>query len=297
MEITTAKEQTLTAAKSTQKESYLMVSPAEIIADEIINPRFDYGDIVELMNSITENGIKNPLKGYMRDGKVVLKDGHRRMRAIKMALENNIKIDSVPVILEQQKMNDEERTLEFIIYNDGKPLTMLEQSEVIKRLLNFGWKVTDIVKKTGKARGYIENLILLTKASMKVQEYLKQEKVSAHAVIQIMQATKADAEQTDKEVEAAIKKAKESGKEKATPKHVETQQVRSQSFGKFYKWAEEIADTLSGKKEVYKDRQEVLDKLMITFENGQTPKQVVETYFMDKNKLTSKANKAKTVKG
>ena len=57
----------------------------------------------------------------------------------------------------------------------------LEQAEVIKRLLNFGWKVTEVVKKTGRATGYIENLILLSK-------------ISAHAVIQIMQAVKGDAD-------------------------------------------------------------------------------------------------------
>ncbi len=273
-----------TATTTVLKDNYIMVSPTLIVADENVNPRFEYGDIEELMNSILENGIRNPLKGYKVGDKIVLKDGHRRMRAVNLAIEKGNTIERVPVILELGALNDEERTLEFLIYNDGKPLTMLEQSEVIKRLLNFGWKVTDVVKKTGKARGYIENLISLTKTSMKVQNFIKESKISAHAVIQIMQAVKGDIDKTNTEVETAIKKANDSGKDKATPKHVETKQVKNQSYGKFYKWTNDIADYLSIRKDVIEDRDHVLGKLMISFENGQSATQLAESFFIDKTK-------------
>ncbi|MBA3680492.1 MAG: ParB N-terminal domain-containing protein [Bacteroidetes bacterium] len=295
---TTVKKVIKPAATAFQTGNYSLVPPKEIIVDEKKNPREDYGNVEELMLSIVENGIRNPLKGYLKEGKVILREGFRRMRAVKLALEQGKLIERVPMILEDRPMSEEERTLEFLINNDGKPFTMLEQSEVIKRLLNFEWKAIDIVKKTGKARGYIENLILLTRVPMKVQNYIKDGKISAHAVIQIMQAVKGDAEVAGKEIEAAIQTAKESGKEKATPKHIATKQVKSQSFGKFYKWTEEIADLLAGKKETIQSRQEVLDKLLISFENGQSPKQVAETYFTDKSKILAKpaAPKAAPVK-
>jgi ParB/RepB/Spo0J family partition protein len=270
-----------------QKETYLMVPPDAIVADENKNPRLEYGDIEELMISIVENGIRNPLKGYEKEGKIYLKDGHRRMRAVRLAIEQGKMIEKIPVIIEQRPLNDEERTLEYIIYNDGKPLTMLEQAEVIRRLLNFGWKVTDVVKRTGRARGYIENLILLTQSSMKVQHFIKDGRISAHAVIQIMQAVKGDADSATTEVEAAIKKAADSGKEKATPKHVTTEKVKSQSYGKFYRWAEEIADSLAGKKDIHSQREEVLSNLLVYFENGQTPAQVAERYFINKNQAAA----------
>jgi ParB/RepB/Spo0J family partition protein len=272
-----------------QKDAYMMVEPKLIIADETKNPRTDYGDIEELMNSILENGIRNPLKGYQKHGKITLKDGHRRMRAVKLALARGKKTEKVPVILEQRPMNEEERTLEYIIFNDGKPLTMLEQSEVINRLLNFGWKTADVVKKTGKVRGYIENLILLTRVPMKVTHAIREGKISAHAVIQIMQAVKGDAAKAALEIEVAMKNATQAGKEKATPKHVGTQKVKKQSFGKFYKWVEEIADELAGRKDILRAREEVLSKLMVCFENGQSAKQVL-TYFLDP------AKKAETIK-
>ncbi len=273
-----------TATTAFQTGNYSLVPPSQIIVDEKKNPREDYGNVEELMLSIVENGIRNPLKGYLKDGKVMLREGFRRMRAVKLALSKGHKIERVPVIIEDRPMSEEERTLEFLINNDGKPFTMLEQSEVIRRLLNFEWKVTDIVKKTGKARGYIENLILLAKAPVKVQNFIKDGKISAHAVIQIMQAVKGDPEKAVKEIENAIQAAKESGKAKATPKHVGTKKVKSQSFGKFYKWAEEIADIIAGRKDVFKQREEVLDKMLIAFENGQHAKQFAESYFVDKSK-------------
>jgi ParB/RepB/Spo0J family partition protein len=289
METKTKKMDSKPLAVNFQKEAYLMVPPNIIVADEKRNPRLDYGDIEELMLSIIENGIRNPLKGYEKDGKIILKDGHRRMRAVNLALEKGKKIEKVPVILEQRPLNEEERTLEYIIYNDGKPLTMLEQAEVIDRLLKFGWKVTDVVRKTGRARGYIENLILLTRTTMKVRHYIKDGKISAHAVIQIMQAVKGDAEKAAKDIEEAIKTAGDAGKGKATPKHVKTKKVKSQSFGKFYKWIEEIVDTVAGRSDAFKEKEKVISDMLVYFENGQSATQVAERYFIDKTK-TKKAD-------
>lgn len=295
MATTTTKPESKKAQPELEKKNYVMVPVNLIVIDEKLNPREDYGNIEELMASIAENGLRNAVKGFQKDGKIFLREGFRRMRAVKLAIEKGFQIDRVPMLLEERAMTEEERTLEFLINNDGKPFTMLEQSEVIRRLLNFGWKVTDIVKKTGKARGYIENLIHLTKVPLKVHNFIKEDKISAHAVIQIIAASKGNAEKVVQDVEAAMQNAKEAGKEKATPKHVENKLVKGQSNGKFYKWAEEIADLIAGKKETIQARQEVLDKLMICFENGQSAKQMAETYFTDKSKVPAKtAAAAKT---
>ena len=294
MASTATKTESKKAQPELEKKNYVMVPVNLIVIDEKLNPREDYGNIDELMASIAENGIRNAVKGFQKDGKIYLREGFRRMRAVKLAIEKGFQIDRVPILLEERAMTEEERTLEFLINNDGKPFTMLEQSEVIRRLLNFGWKVTDIVKKTGKARGYIENLIHLTKVPLKVHNFIKEDKISAHAVIQIIAASKGNAEKVVQDVEAAMHNAKQAGKEKATPKHVENKQVKGQSYGKFYKWAEEIADLIAGKKETYQQKQEVLDKLMISFENGQSAKQMTETYFTDKSKVPAKPAASKT---
>jgi len=285
---TTSKTAEGKALATVQQKNYVMMAPSALIVDETKNIREDYGNIEELMNSIVQNGVRNPVKAYTdKEGKIYLREGFRRMRAVNLALKAGKKIERIPVILDERKMSEEERTLEFLINNDGKPFTMLEQSEVIKQLLNFGLKVTEVVSRTGKARGYIENLILLANAPAKIREYIKSGKISAHAVIQIMQAIKGDEAKLIEEVEAAIKAAKEAGKEKATPKHVKNQKVKGQSHGKFYKFAEEILNLIAGRKDSRKHNEEVLSYVMVAYENGQRAKDVAERYFIDKSKSTT----------
>lgn len=244
-----------------------MIAPSALIIDEKKNIREDYGNIEELMNSIVQNGVRNPVKAFTdKDGKIHLREGFRRMRAVNLASKAGKKIERVPVILDERKMSEEERTLEFLINNDGKPFTMLEQSEVIKQLLNFGLKITEVVSRTGKARGYIENLILLANAPTKIRDYIKSGKISAHAVIQIMQALKGDESKLLEEVETAMKAAKESGKEKATPKHVKNKKVKGASHGKFYKFAEEILNLVSGQRNTHKQREDILSHVMVAYE-------------------------------
>lgn len=281
---TTSKTNEGKALATVQQKNYVMMAPSALIVDETKNIREDYGNIEELMNSIVQNGVRNPVKAYTdKDGKIYLREGFRRMRAVSLALKAGKKIERIPVILDERKMSEEERTLEFLINNDGKPFTMLEQSEVIKQLLNFGLKVTEVVSRTGKARGYIENLMLLANAPAKIREYIKSGKISAHAVIGIMQAIKGDEAKLLSEVEAAIKAAQEAGKSKATPKHVKTDKVQKQSFGKFYKYCLEIADALAGRKDLITNREEVLTKLLVAFENGQSAKQMTN-WFLDPSK-------------
>ena len=285
------------ALATVQQKNYVMMAPSALIVDEKKNIREDYGNIEELMNSIVQNGVRNPVKAFTdKDGKIYLREGFRRMRAVSLALKAGKKIERIPVILDERKMSEEERTLEFLINNDGKPFTMLEQSEVIKQLLNFGLKVTEVVSRTGKARGYIENLILLANAPAKIREYIKSGRISAHAVIQIMQALKGDEAKLLEEVEAAIKVAKEAGKEKATPKHVKNQKVKGASHGKFYKFVEEILNIIAGQKATYKDKEDVISSVMVAYENGQPAKDVAKRYFTDKSKITPEPSKTENTK-
>jgi ParB/RepB/Spo0J family partition protein len=295
--VTTKNKQQMTATKTestpvkeTAAKDRFVLLPPSVLVPNPENPRIVYAEIEELMNSILENGLLDPLTGYYKGDKVILKDGHRRMKAIQLAFEKGHKIERVPVIIVSPPSKEQE-TLDYIIHNDGKPLTMLEQSVVIGRLLNFGWKPADIAKKTGKAPGYIANLIMLTKAPMKVINHIKDDKISAHAVVQIMAASKGDAELVVKEVETALQKAKEAGKEKATPKHVENKQVKGQSYGKFYKFIEEIVDLLAGRKDTYKEKEMVLSDMLVAFENGQKAKEVAARYFIDKSKSAAEVIK------
>ena len=261
------------------------VDPKLITLKEGFNVRHDYGDIEELMKSIIENGLKTPLRGHEEEGKFILTDGHRRYMAISKAIEKGNPIKKVPFIIEEKGYSDELRTLDLIICNDGKPLTMLEQSEVIGRLLRFKWNVKDVVQKTGKARGYIENLILLTKAPVAVQNYMKEEKISAHAVIQIINGNKKDESAVIAATEEAIENAKSAGKEKATPKHIDKkgkdEKDNKKSIGSFQNYMKEISGFIIEMPEEQVDtlKQDVLVTLLFAYEKEKSAKRLAVEYF------------------
>ena len=58
------------------------------------NIRYDYGDLMELANSIAENGVKQAVHAYKKKdtvpAKYVVTDGHRRYKAIQMGIQKGI---------------------------------------------------------------------------------------------------------------------------------------------------------------------------------------------------------------
>ena len=125
------------------------LSPSDIKIEEGFNPRQDYGDMELLADSITQNGVKVPLKGFKKNGEYVLTDGHRRLKASMMVMEKYPEI-LIPFIVDKSGNSEEQRIIDVMICNDGKNLNPLEEAEVINRLINFGLKEREISKRTGK---------------------------------------------------------------------------------------------------------------------------------------------------
>ena len=118
--------------------------------------------------------------------------------------------------------------------------------DVVGQLIKFGWKTTEVVKRTGKARGYIENLIMLTRLPKVIENYIREQKISAHAVIQILREVKQDEAMLLAAVEEAIKEAAASGKKKATPKHIKKNDAEKEpSHGKFFKFCKILFEFMS----------------------------------------------------
>lgn len=205
-------------ALKNKKSEILWISPKELQVEEGFNVRYDYGNIEELSNSIVENGVKVPLRVYEKkdSGEKVIIDGHRRFKAIQKLLKDGYDDFLVPVIVEQNAANEEERVLGMIIYNEGKTLTMLEEAEVYRRLKNFGWSPSEISRRVGKSITHINNCFVLLGASKKIQQQVKDNKISASSVIEALKKG-----EDTKEVEDNISKtiAQNKGK-KVTSKHI-----------------------------------------------------------------------------
>lgn len=178
-----------TIINKTQKKDILMVDPRLLRIEEGFNTRIDYGEIEELVNSIIENGVKVPLRGYKDGEYYVINDGHRRLRATMIAIENGNEVARVPFITEHKKTM-EERILDILITNDGKPLTPLELGETYKRLINFGYNFSDIAKRVGKTVKHVSDMVLVAESSRDVKALISDGQISATLVAEIKSKVK-----------------------------------------------------------------------------------------------------------
>jgi hypothetical protein len=143
------------------KGGSLLLVPYDKIVDNPRNVREDYGDISDLANDINQNGLKLPLiiqRNQRNDEAAVLVDGHRRIRAIKYAVEKlGSPIKQVECKFEAEGTNEGDRLISMFSTGMNTALRQimasLNQSLIDRfgdsfecfsclRRLNFGYRFT-----------------------------------------------------------------------------------------------------------------------------------------------------------
>ncbi len=165
------------------------VSSRESVQDIDINsisanpyqPRtnFDESKLEELVNSIKEHGIIQPLiitkLEVNLDGKQMyqLIAGERRLKAAKI-----LNMFRVPAIVREM---DNVRKLEIAIIENIQRanLSFIEEAESYERLINeFNLSQEDVAKKVGKSRSSIANILRLNKLPDDIKDRLKDERIT-----------------------------------------------------------------------------------------------------------------------
>lgn len=186
------------------KRSDVLHLPIEmIILDESYDIRYDYGDLIALRDSIIENGIKVPVTGYKNQGdaQYTLTGGNRRFKAAILAKELGYDL-LVPFINEGKGLSEEDRVANMIIYNEGKPFTMLEFSESVARLSSLGMSLRQIAKKLAKSPTHISNCMILSKASPELKQEIIDGVIAPTTVIEMLR------KENSEEVHAKVEEAK-----------------------------------------------------------------------------------------
>lgn len=202
-----------------KKTDILKVSFDMLRIVEGFNQREDYGNIEELALSILENGLRNPLSGYKKDGLCFLTDGHRRYEAIKLIISWGKDPGLLNFLPEPKGYNEDERYFDQIIKNDGLSYSPLELGKIYRRFVLKGWDITSIAKKVGKTYQYVSKMIDVASAPQEVINEIKAGTISASLVGEIQGRVKDENELTEV-IQVAKEIAKESGKEKITMKDI-----------------------------------------------------------------------------
>lgn len=183
----------------------------------------DNADDMALAASIAQIGVKQPLTAIWEDGKAYLTDGHRRLQATLYAMASlGAEIKSVPVQTEDRFASEADRVLSQIVRNNGKSLTPIEQGRVFKRLFDLGWSEGEIAERVGRSTVWVKDMLNLNAAPQEVTSLVCEGKVSATLAVQTLKKDKAEA---GAKLGAAVKKAEEGGKKKASKKHMEAAPV------------------------------------------------------------------------
>ena len=190
------------------KGEFFEFDPMKIHVDPEWNYRKDFTGHEELMAQIKENGVLTPLRVRKKpDGTIWLRNGERRLRAVKELIENGFPILSVPVSVAPRGQNDLDAYLEAYIGNDSKAPTPTEEAAAFRRMKAWGMKVQDISKKTGRSESHVRNRLKLADGMPEVLKAVDDGEIPVTAAQKII-------EESDGSAAVQMKKLK---KKKADP--------------------------------------------------------------------------------
>lgn len=257
-----------------KRKDVLMIDPRNLVIQDGFNVRVEMGDLNELKNSIVENGVREPLRGYRSKEdsiKVVVTNGHRRYAAINIALESGVDIARVPIILEPRGYTEEDRILDMVICNDGKRLTMFEEGKVYKRLVNLGYQQNEVAQKSGRSNTHVSNALTLTNVTKRVQNEIAKGEISDNTVLEIVKSTSDETQQLQM-IAGAIAQAQTTGKKKATASNVPG--LKSKSPIKIL-W--EVIENFQ-KQGVQNEKTELIESLMTGIKEKQSVENLIEMF-------------------
>ena len=175
--------------------------------------------IAALAAFIGEGGNIPPLEVRPRPaGGVWLVDGHRRTRALRLALENGVplqdqKTGEVWIEVKQFEGNDAERVARILTSAEKRSLQPIETAEGYRRLRSFGWTNEQIGKKVGKTGTHVAQLLMLAGANTDVQKLVQSGVTSASIAVK---AVREHGEKAGAVLAEQHEKAKSIGKRKVT---------------------------------------------------------------------------------
>jgi ParB family transcriptional regulator, chromosome partitioning protein len=177
--------------------------PIDKLAPNPLQPRVEIGDLSELVLSVREKGVLEPLLVRPSDvgGRFMIISGERRYRA---SLE--VGLTELPCI--EMDVDDREVAEISLIENlQRKDLTAFEEADGLVALAKrFGYKHDEIAKKLGKARTSVTETISIASIPMDVRELCRRADISSKSML--LQVAR---QPTDEEMREFIHKVGSSG--------------------------------------------------------------------------------------
>ncbi|MBX3131353.1 MAG: ParB/RepB/Spo0J family partition protein [Polyangiaceae bacterium] len=164
----------------------MMISPAKLTPSPT-NPRRDLGDLTELIESLRQHGMIEPI--VAREGRTAdeyeVVCGHRRHAAAQV-----IGPEPVPVLVREL---DDDQVLDIQLAEnmERSDLTAFEEAEAFQLRVSRGQTVERIAARIGRSAGFVAQRLKLLELHPEVQQALREEAISV-SVAQLLGRLPAD---------------------------------------------------------------------------------------------------------
>lgn len=154
-----------------------------MISIDLVDPspqqaRTELGEIKELMLSIKEKGILEPVLVRRKDERFEIIAGERRYIAAK-----NIKMKEIPCI-EMNVSDNEAMELALIENMQRKDLNVFEEADGLRALTElYGYNHEQIAKKIGKARSTVTEIINISKIPKEIRNLCDESQIKSRSTI------------------------------------------------------------------------------------------------------------------
>lgn len=198
------------------------IDPTMVKRKEGFNPRFDFGEIESLAQSIEANGILMPIRVKRAGEGFELIDGDRRLTAVELLLKKGKSFDEgIPAIIVDKAMDDVTALIQMFEANTGKPFLPLEEAEAYRRMREAKMTIKQICAAVGRAHTHVYSTLALLDADESVQEAVKSGAVNGSLAKKI--AVKAAG---DKKAQKELVDKARSGKKGKKEVSVEVEQMQ-----------------------------------------------------------------------
>lgn len=141
-------------------------------------PRKEFGDLSEMVASIKEKGILEPILVRSHEGRYQIIAGERRFQAAKLA--GLLHIPCIEVDVDSKGMLE----ISLIENLQRKDLTAFEESAALQRLCDqFRYTHEEIARKLGKSRTVITEALSLQRLPEEIQERCRQADITSKSML------------------------------------------------------------------------------------------------------------------
>ena len=206
------------------KTTYFQVDPRSIEVQEGFNARpIDHEHVNSIKQAYSAGATLPPLYVRVDAGKIILIDGHHRLAALMLLIDEGQEI--LRVDCNQFRGSDADRVALMLTSASGKALTPLETGLQYKKLVGFGWSAKEISEKVGKSTTHIDDMLLLANSNTDVRNLVTVKAVAATIAVQTV---KQHGDNAGAVLNEQLQSAKAQGKTKVTAKTIKAASPKQQ---------------------------------------------------------------------